>query len=115
MELISLAVDKDVPQVGRTYQRLLSATAHSGVHGLARMLTPVAPNDGRPDEVLAAVNADPWSLAVELVIGPLTAHSLARGIEWFTGCDMSDVHGPANRMLLTWSRIGQLDLTATRP
>ena len=114
MQLISLAVDKDVPEVGRTYQRLLSATAHAGVHGLARMLAPVAPNEGRPDEVLASVNADPRSLAVELVVGPLTAHSLARGIEWFTGCDLSEVHGPANRMLLTWSRIGQLDSLAAR-
>ncbi len=109
MTLIGLAVDKDMPELGRTYQRLLSATAHSGVHGLARMLTPVSPNEGRPGEALAAINVDPRSLAVELVVGPLTAHGLARGIEWFTGCDMSDLHGPANQMLRTWSRIGQLN------
>ena len=94
MNLISLAVDKDTPELGRTYQRLLSATAHSGVHGLARMLTPLAPNEGRPGEALAAVNIDPRTVAVELVVGPLTAHSLARGIEWFTGCDMTALHGP---------------------
>ena len=107
MTLISLAVDKEMPELGRMYQRLLSATAHSAVHGLARMLTPVSPNAGRPGEALAAVNQDPQSLAVELVVGPLTAHSLARGVEWFTSCDMSDLHGPANQMLRTWSRIGQ--------
>jgi hypothetical protein len=73
MNLISLAVDKDMPELGRTYQRLLSATAHSGVHGLARMLAPLAPNEGRPGEALAAVNIDPRTLAVELVVGPLTA------------------------------------------
>lgn len=108
MTLISLAVDKDMPELGRIYQRLLSATAHSAVHGLARMLTPVSPNEGRPGEALAAVNIDPRTLAVELVVGPLTAHGLARGVEWFTGCDMSDLHGPANQMLMTWSRIGRL-------
>jgi hypothetical protein len=108
MTLISLAVDKDVPELGRMYQRLLSATAHSAVHGLARMLRPVSPNAGRPGEALAAVNKDPRSLAVELIVGPLTAHSLARGIEWFTGCDMSDLNGPANQMLRTWSRIGHV-------
>jgi hypothetical protein len=37
------------------YQRLLSATAHSALHGLARMLTPLSPNEGRPGEALAAV------------------------------------------------------------
>lgn len=110
MNLISLAVDKDMPELGRTYQRLLSATAHSGVHGLARMLTPLSPNEGRPGEALAAVNIDARTLAVELVVGPLTAHTLARGIEWFTGCDMSDLHGSANQMLRTWSRIGQMPL-----
>jgi hypothetical protein len=47
---------------------------------------------------------------VELIVGPLTAHSLARGIEWFTGCDMSDLHGPANQMLRTWSRIGRINV-----
>jgi hypothetical protein len=110
MNLISLAVDKDMPELGRTYQRLLSATAHSGVHGLARMLTPVSPNEGRPGEALAAVNIDPRTLAVELVVGPLTAHSLARGIEWFTGCDMTGLHGPANQMLQTWARIGRISV-----
>jgi hypothetical protein len=107
MNLISLAVDKDMPKLGRTYQRLLSATAHSGVRGLARMLTPLSPNEGRPGEALAAVNIDPRTFAVELVVGPLTAHSLARGIEWFTGCDMTGLHGPANQMLQTWARIGR--------
>ena len=78
MNLISLAVDKDMPELGWTYQRALSATAHSGVHGLARMLTPVSPNEGRPGEALAAVNIDSRRLAVELVVGPLTAHKLER-------------------------------------
>jgi hypothetical protein len=110
MNLISLAVDKDMPELGRTYQRLLSATAHSGVHGLARMVAPLSPNEGRPGEALAAVNIDPRALAVEPVVGPLTAHTLARGIEWFTGCDMTDFHGPANQMLQTWARIGRINV-----
>jgi hypothetical protein len=38
----------------------------------------------------------------------LTACSLARGIDWFTGCDMTGLHGPANQMLMTWSRIGRI-------
>jgi hypothetical protein len=115
MTLISDAVDKTMPELGRTYQRLLSATAHSAVHGLARMLTPVSPNEGRPGEVLAAAGTDPRRLAVELVVGPLTAHSLARGIEWFTGCDMSGLHGPANQMLWTWSRIAGLPPFVANP
>jgi hypothetical protein len=64
MTLISLAVDRDMPELGRMYQRLLSATAHSAIHGLARMLTPLSPNEGRPGEALAAVNIDPRKLAV---------------------------------------------------
>jgi hypothetical protein len=108
MALVSLAVDKDTPELGRMYQRLLSATAHSAVHGLARMLAPMSPNEGRPGEALAAINKDPKSLAVELVVGPLTAHSLARGLEWFTGCDMNGLHDPANQMLRVWSRIGEM-------
>jgi hypothetical protein len=110
MNLISLAVDKDMPELGRTYQRLLSATAHSGVHGLARMLTPLTPNEGRPGEALAAVNIDPRTLTAELIVGPLTAHRLARGVEWFTGCDMTGLHGPANQMLQTWARIGRINV-----
>ena len=74
------------------------------------MLTPLAPNEGRPGEALAAVNIDPRTLAVELVVGPLTAHSLARGIEWFTGCDMAGLHGPANQMLQTCARIGRISV-----
>lgn len=108
MTLIGLAVDKNMPELGRTYQRLLSATAHSGLHGLARMLTPMSPNDGRPGEALAAVNIDPQRLATDLMVGPLTAHSLARSVEWFTGCDMNNLHGPANQMLQIWARIGQI-------
>ena len=110
MNLISLAVDKDMPELGWTYQRLLSATAHSGLHGLARMLTPLSPNEGRPGEALAAVNIDPRTLAVELVVGPLSAHNLARGIQWFTGCDMTGLHGLANQMLQTWTRIGRINV-----
>jgi hypothetical protein len=110
MTLISLAMDKDMHELGRMYQRLLSATAHSAVHGLARMLTPLSPIEGRPGEALAAVNIDPRRLAVELVVGPMTAHSLARAFEWFTGCDMSSLHGPANQMLMIWSRIGQVSV-----
>jgi hypothetical protein len=112
MTLISLAVDKDMPELGRMYQRLLSATAHSAVHGLARMLAPLSLNEGRPGEALAAVNIDPRRLAVELVVGPMTAHSLARGVEWFTGCDMSILHSPANQMLMTWSRVGRISVPA---
>ena len=74
------------------------------------MLTPLSPNEGRPGEALAAVNIDPRTLAVDLVVGPLTAHHLARGIEWFTGCDMTGLHGPANQMLRTWARIGQINV-----
>jgi hypothetical protein len=109
MQLMSRAVDEESPDVGVTYQRLLSAVAHSGLHGLARLLSPVAADDGRPGEALAAVNLDPQSLALELVVGPMTAHSLAAGIEWFGGSDMSSLYGLANRMLLTWARVAQLE------
>ena len=109
MTLISLAVNKNMPELGRTYQRLLSATAHSAVHGLARMQTPVSPNEGRPGEALAAVNIDHQRLAVELAVGPLTVHRLAKGVPWFTRCDMSDLHAPAIQMLRTWARIGQMN------
>jgi hypothetical protein len=76
------------------------------------MLTPLSANEGRPGEALAAVNIDPRRLAVELVVGPLAAHSLARAVEWFTGCDMSSLHGPANQMLIIWSRVGQINMPA---
>jgi hypothetical protein len=110
MELISRAVDEHTPTLGRTYQRLLSATAHSRMHGLARMLATVEPST-RPGEVLAAVNRDPRSLAVELVVGPLAAFNLASRMAWFSGCDMTGLHGPANRMLMTWSRVARLSMT----
>jgi hypothetical protein len=74
------------------------------------MPTPLSSNEGRPGEALAAVNIDPRTLAVELVVGPLTAHNLARGIEWFTGCDMTGLHGPANQMLQTLARIGRINV-----
>jgi hypothetical protein len=112
MDLVGLAVDKEAPELGKTYYRLLSAAAHSEIHGLARLLVPVASNPGRPGEALAAINLDPESLARELVAAPLAAHSMATGIEWFTGCDHSDLYGPANRMLLTWARVGKLQLPA---
>jgi hypothetical protein len=57
-----------------------------------------------------AVNIDPRTLAAELVVAPLTAHSLAKGIEWFTGCGITGLHRPANKMLLTWSRIGHMKI-----
>jgi hypothetical protein len=50
------------------------------------------------------------TLAAELVVAPLTAHSLAKGIEWFTGCGITGLHRPANKMLLTWSRIGHMKI-----
>jgi hypothetical protein len=109
MELISRAVDKDVPELGRTYQRLLSATAHSVIHGLARMLAPVEPDDA-DGWVLAAVNRDPRSLATELIVAPLTAFNLAKGVEWFCGCDMTSLHSSANVMLSTWSRVDQMGI-----
>lgn len=115
MKLMGLAADKDSPGLGATYQRHLSSVAHSGLHGLARLLAPVAPNVGRPGEALAAVNLDPHSLAVELVIGPLCAVSLAKGVQWFTGCNMGDLTGPANRMLLTWARVGELKTPGAPP
>jgi hypothetical protein len=65
--------------------------------------------------MLAAVSIDSRKLAVELVIGPLTAHSLARSMEWFTGCDMGGLHGPANQMLMTWSRISGLTVPVPPP
>jgi hypothetical protein len=109
MRLVSDTLARDEPGLGRLYQRLLSATAHSAIHGLARMLGPVGPNEGRPGEVMAAVNRDPQSLAVELVAGPLAAHALARSLEWFAGCDMSSLHGPANQMLQIWARVGKMN------
>jgi hypothetical protein len=114
MRLMGLAADKDSPDLGATYQRLLSAVAHSGLHGLARLLSPVGPNEGRPGEALAVVNLDVQSLARELVVAPLCAVSLAKGVQWFTGCDMGDLTGPANRMLLTWAQVGELGLPGRR-
>ena len=114
-DLVGLAVDKEAPEVGKTYYRLLSAAAHSEIHGVARLLVPVAPSPGRPGETLAAVNLDAESLARELVAAPLAAHGMARGIEWFTGCDLSDLYDPANRMLLTWARVGKLQVPGMTP
>jgi hypothetical protein len=115
MDLVGLAVDNQAPELGKTYYRLLSAAAHSEIHGLARLLVPVGSTPGRPGEALAAVNLDAESLARELVAGPLAAHSMAKGVEWFTGCDLSDLHGPANQMLCTWARVGKLQLPEVTP
>ena len=108
MQLVSDTLARDEPGLGRLYQRLLSATAHSAIRGLARMLAPVGANEGRPGEVIAAVNRDPQSLALELVAGPLAAHALARSLEQFAGCDMTSLHGPANQMLEIWARVGKM-------
>jgi hypothetical protein len=39
MRLMGLAVDKDSPDLGATYQRLLSSVTHSGLHGLTKFLS----------------------------------------------------------------------------
>jgi hypothetical protein len=51
MELVDLAVDKNVPGVGVAYQRHLSSVAHAKLHGLTRVLTPLAgtPPEARQD------------------------------------------------------------------
>jgi hypothetical protein len=112
MNLISPMLGDDMPQLGRLFQRLLSATAHSSIHGLARMLAPVAPNKGRPGEVIAAINIDARTLATELIAGPLAGHTLARRIEWFTGCDMSSLYEPGNQMLEVWAGVSKLQIPA---
>jgi hypothetical protein len=109
MELISRAIDETTPTLGRTSQRILSATTHSQLHGIARMLAPVALSS-RSGEAIAAINREPSSLATELVVGPLAAFNLASRLEWFGGSDMTSLHGSANRMLLTWSRVAQLSV-----
>lgn len=73
----SRSVSRCLPELERSCRRLLSATAHSEVHGLTWMLAPLSPNEGRPGKALVAVNIDPRELAVELVVRALTAHSLA--------------------------------------
>jgi len=108
MRLMGPAIDKDSPDLGATYQRLLSSVTHSGLHGLTRFLTPLQANEGRPGEALAALNVNARELAVELVVGPLCAATLAANLTWFTGWDASEVVGPANAMLLTWARIGAM-------
>ena len=99
---------KDSPDLGATYQRLLSSVTHSGLHSLTKFLTPLQANEGRPGEALASLNVNSRELAVELVVGPLCATTLAGNLTWFTGWDTSDVVGPANTMLLTWARIGAM-------
>jgi hypothetical protein len=47
MELVDLAVDRNVPGVGVACQRHLSSVAHAKLHGLTRVLTPLA---GTPPE-----------------------------------------------------------------
>jgi hypothetical protein len=115
MSLISLMLSDDKPQLGRLFQRLLSATAHSSIHGLARMLSPLAPNEGRPGEVLAAINGDARTLATELIAGPLAGHILAGRLEWFAGCDMTSLREPANQMLQVWAGVGEMQLPPVTP
>ena len=74
-------------------------------HVLRQDRDDVRRNHHRP---LACVRLDSASKAV----GPLAAHSLARAFEWFTGCDMSGLHGPANQMLMIWARVGQISVPA---
>jgi hypothetical protein len=110
MTLISLAVDKECARARADLPAAAERDRSLRCPWPGTNADTVSPNEGRPGEALAAVNIDPRRLAVELIVGPLTAHSLARGIEWFTGCDMSDLHGPANQMLRTWSRIGRINV-----
>lgn len=112
MRLLSLAIDKDSPSLGATYQRHLSSVTHSGLHGLTKFLTPLQPNDGRPEEVLAAINVDARELAVELVVGPLCATRLAENLHWFTDWDATELVEASNRTLMIWARIGAMPTSA---
>jgi hypothetical protein len=108
MDLVGVAVDEGAPELGRAYYRLLSASAHSEIHGLARLLAPVGTSPGHPGEALAAVNLESRSAAVELIAAPMSALNLAKGLEWFTGTDMTRLHKPANTMLQVWAHVAGL-------
>ncbi len=63
MQLVDLAVDKNMPGLGVAYQRHLSSVAHAKPHGLTRFLTPLA---GTPPEAArASINASAPTIALE--------------------------------------------------
>jgi hypothetical protein len=104
MQLVDLAVDKDMPGLGAAYQRHLSSVAHAKLHGLTRFLTPLAGTP--PEEARASINVSAPTIALELLAGPVCAASLISGLCWFTGWDMDAVARPLVTMLDTWGRIG---------
>lgn len=104
MELVDLAVDKNVPGLGVACQRHLSSVAHAKLHGMTRFLTPLA---GTPPEAArTSINISAAKIALELLAGPVCAANLASGLGWFTGWDMDPVADPMAVMLETWGRIG---------
>jgi hypothetical protein len=113
IELVDLAVDKNVPGLGVAYQRHLSSVAHAKLHGLTRFLTPLA---GTPPEAArTSINASAAKIALELLAGPVCAANLATGLNWFTGWDMDPVASPMTIMLETWGRIGGGPYPASKP
>jgi len=104
MELVDLAMDKNVPGLGVAYQRHLSSVAHTKLHGLTRFLTPLA---GTPPETArTSINASAAKIALELLAGPVCAANLADRLGWFTGWDIDAIASPMAIMLETWGRIG---------
>lgn len=111
MELVDLAVDKNMPGLGVAYQRHLSSVAHAKLHGLTRFLTPLAA--APPEAARTSINVSAATIALELLAGPVCAANLASGLGWFTGWDMDPVASPTAVMLETWGRIGGVPHPAT--
>ena len=94
------------PQLGATYQRLLSSVAHAKAHGLTMFLmNGIAADSDQPGQVLAPVNISAGDLARHLLVGPLCASTLVEHLGWFAGWDTDDISPLVIRMLHAWGRV----------
>ena len=91
---------------GRTSYRLLSAIAHGQLHGLSRFMLPGVPGPGTDAAAgPGAMNIDASTLAQELLVAPLCAAAMARGLCWFAGWDAAGTGHAGFLMQQTWSRV----------
>lgn len=111
MKLMDLCASR-TPNLGATYQRLLSSVAHSQLHGLTQFVTsPVALLEPEGTRIVRQLGIDAQSAAQHLMIGPLCASTLVEHLGWFAGWDIDEQRVLMVRALHTWGRIAGVPYT----
>jgi hypothetical protein len=112
MQLVDLAVDRNLPGLGVAYQRHLSSVAHGKLHGLTRFLTPLQGDP--PAHARASINVSAPTIALELLAGPVCAAALIDGLRWYAGWDASTLSQPTAAMLTIWGKVGGVPIPDQR-